>query len=157
MPLAERYFEDYHVGAVYEFGHVEMREAEIIDFGRRYDPQPFHTDPVQARAGVHGGLIASGWHTGCVAMRLLVDHFVSRVASIGSPGMDELRWFKPVRPGDILSLRVTVTETRRSRTRPDRGIVTAFIEVLNQERVTVMSWTGLGFYLCREPLEPGSA
>ena len=90
-------------------------------------------------------------------MRILVDHFVSRVASIGSPGLDEVRWFKPVRPGDILSLRVTITETRRSRSRPDRGIVTTFIEVLNQERETVMSMTGSGFYLCREPLEPGSA
>ena len=156
MPLAERYFEDYHVGAVYEFGRYEMQEAEIIEFGKRYDPQPFHTDPELARDTVHGGLIASGWHTGSVAMRMLVDNFVSRVASIGSPGMDELRWFKPVRPGDILSLRVTVTETRRSRTRPDRGIVSALMEVLNQERVTVMSWTGLGFYLCRESLEAGS-
>ena len=142
---------------MHEFGRFEMLEADIIGFGRRFDPQPFHTDPVQARASVHGGLIASGWHTGCIAMRILVDHFVSRVASIGSPGLDEVRWFKPVRPGDILSLRVTITETRRSRSRPDRGIVTTFIEVLNQERETVMSMTGSGFYLCREPLEPGSA
>ena len=134
-----------------------MLEADIIDFGRRFDPQPFHTDPELARDTVHGGLIASGWHTGCVAMRMLVDNFVSRVASIGSPGMDELRWFKPVRPGDILSLRVTVTETRRSSTRPDRGIVTALMEVLNQERETVMSWSGVGFYLRRESLELGSS
>ena len=134
-----------------------MQEADIIDFGRRYDPQPFHTDPELARDTVHGGLIASGWHTGCVAMRMLVENFVSRVASIGSPGMDELRWFKPVRPGDILSLRVTITETRRSSTRPDRGIVTALMEVLNQERETVMSWSGVGFYLRRESLELGSS
>ena len=142
---------------MYEFGHFEMQEADIIDFATRFDPQPIHTDPELARDSVHGGLIASGWHTGCVAMRLLVDNFVSRVASIGSPGMDEIRWFKPVRPGDILSLRVTITETRRSRTRPDRGIVTSFIEVFNQEREIVMSWTGVGFYLCRESLESGSA
>lgn len=133
-----------------------MQEAEIIAFSKRFDPQPFHTDPELARDSVHGGLIASGWHTGSAAMRLLVDNFVSRVASIGSPGLEEVRWYKPVRPGDILSLRVTITETRRSRTRPDRGIVTTFIEVLNQERDTVMSMTGSGFYLCRESLEPGS-
>ena len=145
------------MGSVYEFGHYEMQEADIIDFGRRYDPQPFHTDPELALDTVHGGLIASGWHTGCVAMRMLVENFVSRVASIGSPGMDELRWFKPVRPGDILSLRVTITETRRSSTRPDRGIVTALMEVLNQERETVMSWSGVGFYLRRESLELGSS
>jgi len=154
--LSDRYFEDYQVGSVHEFGHFEMLETDIIEFARRFDPQPIHTDPELARDSVHGGLIASGWHTGCVAMRMLVDNFVSRVASIGSPGMDDLRWFIPVRPGDILSLRVTVTETRRSRTRPDRGIVTALMEVLNQERVVVMSWKGLGFYLCRESLEQGS-
>ena len=156
VPLADRYFEDYHVGAVYEFGHFEMQEAEIIDFSKRFDPQPFHTDPVLARDSVHGGLIASGWHTGCVAMRMLVDNFVSKVASIGSPGLEEVRWFKPVRPGDTLSVRVTITDTRRSRSRPDRGIVTTFIEVLNQERETVMSMTGSGFYLCRESLDSGS-
>jgi len=82
-------------------------------------------------------------------MRLLVDHFVSKVASIGSPGIDEVRWLKPVRPGDILSVRTTIIETRRSRSRPDRGIVTTSIEVINQERDTVMSWKGSGFYLCR--------
>jgi acyl dehydratase len=127
-----------------------MQEADIIEFSKRFDPQPFHTDPELARDSVHGGLIASGWHTGSAAMRLLVDNFVSKVASIGSPGLDQVRWFKPVRPGDILSLRVTITETRRSRSRPDRGIVTTYIEVLNQDRETVMSMTGSGFYLCRD-------
>jgi acyl dehydratase len=134
-----------------------MQEADIIDFSKRFDPQPFHTDPVLARDSVHGGLIASGWHTGSAAMRLLVDNFVSKVASIGSPGLDQVRWFKPVRPGDTLSVRVTITDTRRSRSKPDRGIVSALMEVLNQERVVVMSWTGLGFYLCRDSLESRSS
>ena len=121
-----------------------------MDFGRRYDPQPFHTDPEQASETIHGGLIASGWHTGSLAMRMLVDHFVSKVASIGSPGIDEVRWFKPVRPGDELGIRITILDTRRSKSRPDRGLVNAFIEVMNQHREVVMSWKGLGFYLCRE-------
>jgi len=121
-----------------------------MDFGRRYDPQPFHTDPEQASETIHGGLIASGWHTGSLAMRMLVDHFVSKVASIGSPGIDEVRWFKPVRPGDELCIRITILDTRRSKSRPDRGLVNAFIEVMNQHREVVMSWKGLGFYLCRE-------
>ena len=137
-------------GSVYEFGSIAVEEDEVMDFGRRYDPQPFHTDPEQASETIHGGLIASGWHTGSLAMRMLVDHFVSKVASIGSPGIDEVRWFKPVRPGDELCIRITILDTRRSKSRPDRGLVNAFIEVMNQHREVVMSWKGLGFYLCRE-------
>ena len=137
-------------GSVYEFGSIAVVENEVMDFGRRYDPQPFHTDPEQASETIHGGLIASGWHTGSLAMRMLVDHFVSKVASIGSPGIDEVRWFKPVRPGDELGIRITILDTRRSKSRPDRGLVNAFIEVMNQHREVVMSWKGLGFYLCRE-------
>ena len=137
-------------GSVYEFGSIAVAEDEVMDFGRRYDPQPFHTDPEQASETIHGGLIASGWHTGSLAMRMLVDHFVSKVASIGSPGIDEVRWFKPVRPGDELGIRITILDTRRSKSRPDRGLVNAFIEVMNQHREVVMSWKGLGFYLCRE-------
>jgi len=137
-------------GSVYEFGSIAVAEDEVMDFGRRYDPQPFHTDPEQASETIHGGLIASGWHTGSLAMRMLVDHFVSKVASIGSPGIDEVRWFKPVRPGDELCIRITILDTRRSKSRPDRGLVNAFIEVMNQHREVVMSWKGLGFYLCRE-------
>jgi acyl dehydratase len=134
---------------VYEFGSIRVEEDDITTFGRQFDPQSFHTDPDQARASVHGGLIASGWHTGSVAMRLLVDHFVSAVASIGSPGIDEVRWLKPVRPGDELSVRATILEARRSRSKPDRGIVTTLVEVMNQRRDIVMSWKGSGFYLCR--------
>ena len=127
-----------------------MEEADIIDFGRRFDPQPFHTDRERAKDSVHGGLIASGWHTVCLAMRLLVDNFVSRVASIGSPGVDEIRWLKPVRPGDELRIRVTIQDARRSQSRPDRGIITTLVEALNQDREIVMSMKGAGFYLCRD-------
>ena len=135
---------------------MEVKQDDVIAFGRRFDPQPFHTDPELARDSVHGGLIASGWHTGCMAMRMLVDNFVSRVASIGSPGIDEVRWHKPVRPGDTLSVRATITQARRSSSKPDRGIVTTLVEVINQEKDTVMSWTGAGFYLCRESLDSGT-
>ena len=107
-PINDRYFEDYVPGDVHEFGSVVAEEDEMIAFARRFDPQPFHTDPVAAKESVFGGLIASGWYTASMAMRLLVDNYISRVASLGSPGVDEVRWRKPVRPGDTLSIRVTV-------------------------------------------------
>ena len=122
-PVEKRYFEDYEEGSVHEFGSIAVEEEEIISFGRRYDPQVFHTDPVEATKTVFGGLVASGWHTAALAMRMIVDHYLSHVASLGSPGVDELRWLKPVRPGNRLSLRISIVETRRSRTKPDRGIV----------------------------------
>lgn len=138
-PADDRYFEDYVNGAVHRFGRIEVVEAEVISFARRFDPQPFHVDPDAARHGPFGGLIASGWHTAGMMMRLLADHFLSSVASLGSPGIDELRWVKPVRPGDILSLRVTIRETVPSRSKPDRGMVRCFIEVLDQADDVVMS------------------
>ena len=97
-----------------------------------------------------GGLIASGWHTAGLMMRLFVDHYLSAVASLGSPGVDELRWIEPVRPGDTLSLRVTVEETRRSRSKPDRGVLISFIEVINQNDSVVMSMRAVNMLLCRQ-------
>jgi hypothetical protein len=94
---------------------------------QRSDPQPFHIDPKAAQHTMFGELIASGWHTASLMMRLMVDHYLSRNASLGSPGVDELRWLKPVRPGDALSVRVTILETKRSRSKPDRGIVRSFV------------------------------
>jgi len=137
--LARRSFEDYEEGTVYEFGAVTVNEADIVRFAREYDPQPFHTDPDTASGWHFGGLIASGWHTGSLAMRLLVDHFLPITASLGSPGVDELRWPRPVLPGDVLSLRVTILEARRSTSKPDRGFMRTHIEVLNQHREVVMS------------------
>jgi len=148
-PVEDRYFEDYVVGAVHEFGRIEVEEAEIISFARRFDPQPFHTDPEAAKHSIYGGLIASGWHTASLTMRLLVDHYVSRAASLGSPGVDELRWSKPVRPGDTLSLRVTILETKRSRSRPDQGTIRSLVEVLNQHREIVMTMKGASMMRCR--------
>ena len=150
VPINDRYFEDYVVGVVHEFGSIEVTEAEIIDFAKRYDPQPFHIDPAAAQNSIFGGVIASGWHTASMMMRLLVDRYISTVASLGSPGIDELRWIKPVRPGDALSVRVTVIESKRSRSKPDRGIFQSFIEVLNQEKEVVMSLKAISFMLCRD-------
>ncbi len=148
--IDDRYFDDYVVGATYEFGDIEINEEEIIEFADRYDPQAIHTDPAAAATGPFGGLIASGWQTGGLMMRLFVDHYLSRVASIASPGIDELRWHKPVRPGDRLSLRVTVVEVLPSRSKPDRGIVRSLIEVLNQDREIVMSMIAMNMLLRRK-------
>ena len=149
VPVQSRYFEDYAAGTMHEFGTITVAEDEIIAFGRRFDPQVFHTDPEAAKSTIYTGLIASGWHTAALMMRLFVDNYLSHVASIGSPGVDELRWILPVRPGDTLFLRVTITQANRSRSKPDRGIVHSFIEVLNQDRIVVMSMKAVNFLLCR--------
>lgn len=142
-PAEHRYFEDYVVGEVHRFGSINVDEDEVISFARRFDPQDFHTDRDAARHGPFGGLIASGWHTAGLTMRLLADHFLSKRGSLGSPGIDELRWLKPVRPGDRLSLRATIQASKPSRSKPDRGLVHAFIEVLNQSEEVVMSMVAL--------------
>jgi len=131
VPPAERYFEDYHVGTVDEFGEVAVTAEDIVAFAARYDPQPMHVGP--------GELIASGWHTAAMVMRLFVAHYLSKVATLPSPGIDELRWLRPVRPGDRLRVRVTVTEARPSQTKPDRGIIHSLVEVINQHGEVVMS------------------
>lgn len=145
-----RYFEDYQVGAVYEYGYASMTEAEIIEFARRYDPQSIHTDSEYARTGPFAGLIASGWHTAAVAMRLIVDHYLSHVASLASPGIDELRWPAPVRPGDSLRLRAEIVEARRSVSKPDRGLVRTRAELLNQDDQVVLSLVAMNLLRLRE-------
>ena len=142
-------FEDFVPGSVRTSGTVLVTEEEIIEFAKRYDPQVFHTDPVAARDSIYGGLVASGWHTAAMAMRLIVENYLSGVASVGSPGVDEVRWLKPVRPGNRLSVRVTVLEARRSESKPDRGIVRSLVEVLNQDMAVVMSFKGVTMVLCR--------
>jgi acyl dehydratase len=139
MAAPERYFEDYPVGAVFTAGATLVSADDIIDFARRYDPQAMHTDPEVAATGPFGGLIASGWHTGALMMRLFADNFLSPASSVASPGLDELRWLKPVRPGDVLSLRVTILDARPSRSRPGDGVVRSRVEVLNQRDEVVMS------------------
>lgn len=149
-PITDRYFEDYIPGAVHEFGSIVAKEAEMIDFARRFDPQPFHTDPEKAKKSVFGALIASGWYTASVAMRLKVDHFISHVASLGSPGVDELRWLKPVFAGDTLSVRITIIEAKRSSSKPDQGYIHLLDEVLRQDGEVVMTMKSGGFFRCRD-------
>jgi acyl dehydratase len=147
--LGLRYFEDYALGTTYECGSVSIDEASIINFAQQYDPQPFHTNPVAAATGPFGGLIASGWHTAGLVMRLLVDNYLSTEASLGAPGLDELRWPRPVRPGDTLAVRATVLEARKSQSKPDRGIVRTLVEAVNQDGKIVMSCIPTNFLLAR--------
>ena len=149
IPAGERYFEDYPVGMVSEFGEIAVTADEIIEFARRYDPQDMHTDPLAAEHGMFGGLIASGWHTASMMMRLYADNYLPKAASIASPGIDELRWPRPVRPGDRLRVRVTVLEAHRSRSKPDRGMVRGLVEVLNQSGDVVMSLKSMNLLRCR--------
>jgi acyl dehydratase len=142
-PEAHLYFEDYVPGSVHELGPAVVDEAEIVEFARRYDPQPIHTDLQWARTGPFGGLIASGWHTAAIMMRLLVDQYLPPATSLGSPGIDELRWLRPVRPGDELRVRVTVIEARPSRSKPDRGLLRSRIEVLEAGGSAVMTLIAL--------------
>ncbi len=138
-PKDQLYFEDYVPGSVYTFGSIPVIESEVLEFAKRFDPQPMHVDPEAAARGHFSGLIASGWHTAGMMMRLYADHFLSFTGSIVSPGIDELRWIQPVRPGDILSIRVTVLEAKLSQSKPDRGMVRTFVEVLNQNGIVLMT------------------
>lgn len=134
---------------MHETGSIRVDEDEVLAFGRRFDPQVFHTDVEAAKETEYGGLIASGWHTAALMMRLYTDYYLSKVATLVSPGVDELRWLLPVRPGDELHLRVMVAEARRLRSKPDRGIVRSNVEVLNQHGQVVMTVSALNFILCR--------
>jgi acyl dehydratase len=143
------YFDDYALGSTYECGSVSIDQASIVAFAKEFDPQPFHVDPVAAAAGPYGGLIASGWHTAALVMRLLVENYLAAESSLGSAGLDELRWPHPLRPGDTLRVRATVVESRRSLSKPDRGIVKTVVEATNSGGATVMRATAINFMLVR--------
>ena len=151
VPVTDRYFEDYAPGSVCVYGQIAMTESDIVEFARRYDPQPMHTDPVAAARGPFGGLIASGWHTTACVMRVLVERYLSHVAALVSPGIDEMRWKAPVRPGDVLRVRVTVEEASPSRSKPDRGLVRSYVEALNQNDEMVLSMRAMNLLLRRNP------
>jgi acyl dehydratase len=140
------YWEDMQAGEVVELGSVDVTEEEIVDFARRYDPQPFHVDPAAAAESVFGGLIASGWHTGAMWMRLYVNSLLGSSSAQGSPGIEELRWLAPVRPRDTLHGRLMVLETTPSERRPDRGTVRIRGEMVNQDGVTVLSMVSRGHF-----------
>lgn len=139
------FFEDFQVGDVAQYGDYEVTEAEVTDYARAFDPQPFHVDPEAARASPYGGVIASGWHTGAMMMRMFCDAGHSGGTMLASPGFDDLKWLKPVRPGDRLSVRQTVKEAMGSKSRPDRGLVKLDIAVRNQAGETVMTLTTMVF------------
>ena len=140
------YFEDFVVGSELVLGSVEVTEEAIIEFAERYDPQPFHVDPEAAKESPFGGLIASGWHTCALYMRLLADGLLHDSSSQGSSGMEEVRWLAPVRPGDTLTARYTVLDAQPSATRPNRGTVTFRSEMVNQDDVVVLRMVGRGQY-----------
>ena len=137
--MPDIYFEDFAAGQEYDLGSRTLDRATIVDFATEFDPQPFHVDEEAAEQSIYGGLIASGWQTCCVYMRLLCDSFLLQVNSMGSPGVDELRWLGPVRPGDTLSAKLRIDEVRASKSKPDRGIVMTAGEVRNQDGVLVLT------------------
>lgn len=144
-----KYLEDFAVGQVMEFPPRTVSEDEIIAFARDYDPQPFHLDKEAARQSLFGGLCASGWHTAGMMMRMLVDNMIGKYASMGSPGVDQLRWVKPVFPGDTLHLRGEVVDVKPSRSKPDRGVITSRYEMKNQKGETVLTMQAKGMYARR--------
>ena len=148
-----RHWEDFHVGDVTELGSVEVTEEDVIAFATRFDPQPFHVDPEAAKQSPFGGLIASGWHTTALFMGLFVRGILLDSASLGSPGVEAIRWTAPVRPGDTLSGRVTVTGSQPSATNPRRGTVLTNSEVFNQNGELVMTLTAYGHFARRTPAE----
>lgn len=148
-----KFFEDVEVGETTRFGRYEVTREEIIEYARQFDPQPFHLDEEAARASMFGGLIASGWHTGAMFIRMVCDGMVPTAATSGSMGFDDLRWLKPVRPGDVLSVESVVREKIESRSRPDRGTVKIESRVNNQRGEVVMSLVSLVIYL-RRPAAP---
>jgi len=143
-------YETVEVGDVDEFGSYQMTEEEMIAFAEQYDPQPFHVDPEAAREYPYGGLIASGWHTCAVTMRLLVENQFRDGDNLGSPGVDELRWHEPVRPGDTLGVRVEVTNKRPLESDPNRGLVQSTVETRREDGTLVLSWES-NVFVRRDP------
>ena len=150
------YFEDFRVGDVFTTAAVTLDEDDIIDFARRFDPQPFHIDADAARQSIFAGLIASGWHVLCLTFAEVVRSGVLEGGGQGSPGIDELRWLKPVRPGDTLHTVMTVIDIRPSATRTDRGYVTVSFEVKNQGHETVTSYRAVEIMRRRPPWQSGA-
>lgn len=142
-------WEDFQPGQVFERGSRTLSEEDIIRFARDWDPQRYHTDPQAARDTPYGGLIASGWQSCGVAMRLMCDAYLNESSCIGSPGIDQIRFLKPVRPGDTLRFRSTVLESAPSRTQSNRGTVSFRWELINQDGDVALSMVGRQFYLRR--------
>jgi len=147
------YWEDFTPGRVFETATRTLSEEDIVRFAREYDPQIFHTDPEAARETPFGGLIASGWQTAAVGMRLMCDSYLLEASCVGSPGLEELRWLKPVRPGDTLHMRSSVIDSTPSSKQPNRGTVMFLWEILNQNGEVVLSMRGRQLFLRRAPAQ----
>ena len=145
------YWEDLEPGSVRELGSVTPTAQEILEFASKFDPQPFHLDEDAGRRSVFGALCASGWHTCSMAMRLTVDNFLNESSSMGSPGLENIRWLKPVYPGDTLKLTHRVTESRPLNSKPDIGLVRAIWEMHNQRGEQVLHMEGYGMFRRRTP------
>ncbi|MBN8491923.1 MAG: MaoC family dehydratase [Burkholderiales bacterium] len=143
------YWDDLPVGTVLEFGAMPVTREAVLAFARDFDPQPFHLDDEAAAASLFGRLAASGWHTCAMAMRMMCDGYIQDSASLGSPGIDNLRWLKPVYPGDILSMRMEILAARPMASRPGVGLVQTRWEVFNQQRDKVLAMEGWGMYRIR--------
>jgi acyl dehydratase len=148
--MSDRYLDDFRVGERFVAPGTTLTESMLLDFAYRYDPQPFHLDVEAARGSIYGGLIASGWLTLVHSHRLFINEGVLAACSMGSPGLDELRWLEPVRGGDTLHVEAEVREVRPSRSKPDRGILRMAYAVLNQRGRTVLTYT-LTHLLARRP------
>ncbi len=145
------YWEDFPVGNVREFGAMPVTREAILAFARQFDPQPFHLDDAAAEASLFGQLSASGWHTCAMSMRMMCDEYLLESSSLGSPGIDSLRWTRPVVVGDTLSVRMTVLEARPMKSRPAVGLILSKWDVLNQDRELVLTMQGWGMFGRREP------
>lgn len=145
------YWEDFKTGETFPMGERRVHRDEVIAFANAYDPQPFHVDEQAAKQSIYGGLIASGWHTVAIVMRMMCDAYLNQSASLGSPGVDNVRWLKPVRPGDTIRAQRTVLETRASQSRPEMGLVKHRWEVFNQDHDLVMTIEGYGMFQRRNP------
>jgi acyl dehydratase len=143
------YFDDFTLGSVVDLGTTTVSEEDILRFAREFDPQPFHIDPEAAEKSIFGGIIASGWHTCSLTMRLLVDGLLRNSSSLGSPGIEQIRWVKPVRPGDTLHAVLTVKDVRHSQSKPDRGTALMRIDVTNQAGDLVMWMESFGMFVKR--------
>jgi len=146
-----QFFEDIDPGERHSVGSYTITKDEIVEFAEKYDPQPFHLDEDAAADSIYGGLIASGWQTIAICMRMLVDELVKEQASMGARGADELRWIRPVRPGDTISLTTEVLETRPSERNPEVGEVDTEIIAYNQDDDPVVRWVALGLVARRDP------
>jgi acyl dehydratase len=144
--MSTLYLDDFAVGQRFELGQKTITAAEIVEYARDYDPQPFHLDEDAAAKSPFGGLVASGWQVGAIAMRLLVDNLLRRAASLGSPGLDKVQWLAPVRPGDTLTMSGVVLEVIPSRSKRDRGVVMSRYEMHNQRGELIYAVEGAGMF-----------